>query len=350
MAQDRDRDRRTTRKAQLADASSGRGESAAESTSFRESGVAGATGRESTSASARPTDDVSWSGARGGAREPRQGETTDVPSYGHFYSRARNRFSQWEGRGGYGGSWAPRGWSRSGYGAGFGGSGYSTPGYGMGWADREYREYRGMEGEGRDVGDRRFSQHRDYGDIPGERGYYTSGAAGGALADRGYGMASREERRGRWQREPLRAGEIMTRNPKSATRDTSIRDVARIMKDENTGIVPVVDAQGRLQGVVTDRDIVMRSIPEGKDPAVLRAADLMTDDVEAVTPDDSVLNVVRTMGDKQVRRVPVVDQEDHLVGIISMADVATRADFDMDLQDALEEISSKRSFWSKLFG
>lgn len=348
MAQDREKDRRATRKAQLADASSGRGESVAGSASLRESGATGATGRESASASSRPTDDVSLSGTRGTAREPRQGESTDVPSYGRFYSRARNRFSQWEGRGGYGG-WPARGSSRSGYGAGFGGSGYANPGYGMGWSDREYREYRGMEGEGRDVGERRFA-HRDYGDLPAERGYYTSGAAGGALGERGYGMASREERHGRWQREPLRAGEIMTRNPKPASRDTTIRDVAQIMKDENTGIVPVVDAQGRLQGVVTDRDIVMRSIPEGKDPAVLRAGDLMTDDVEAVTPDDSVRDVVRTMGDKQIRRVPVVDQEDHLVGIISMADVATRADFDMDLQDALEEISSKRSFWSKLFG
>jgi CBS domain-containing protein len=159
----------------------------------------------------------------------------------------------------------------------------------------------------------------------------------------------REGRRSRWQREPLVAGEIMTKNPRSVRADSSIQDVARIMRDENTGVVPVVDEQNHLQGLVTDRDIVMRSIPEGKDPFTMRVGDLMTEDIEAATADEPLRDVVRVMGDKQVRRIPVVDQNDKLVGIISMADVATRADYDQDLQDALEEISSRRSFWSRLF-
>ena len=142
----------------------------------------------------------------------------------------------------------------------------------------------------------------------------------------------------------------MTKNPKAVRPDNTIREVAQIMRDESTGVVPVVDENGRLQGIITDRDIVMRSIPEGKDPMNMRANELMTDDVEAVTPDESLHDVVRLMGDKQIRRVPVVDQNDRLVGIISMADIATRADYDEDLQEALEDISARRSFWSKLFG
>ena len=191
----------------------------------------------------------------------------------------------------------------------------------------------------------------DYGEEPFNRGL-GYGATGGTApgTTREYGRAEREGRRSRWQREPLTAREIMTKNPKAVLPDSTIREVAQIMRDENTGVVPVVDQNNRLQGIITDRDIVMRSIPEGKDPLNMRASELMTDDVEAVTPDESLQDVVRLMGDKQIRRVPVVDQNDRLVGIISMADVATRADYDEDLQDALEDISARRSFWSKLFG
>ncbi|HEU4641899.1 MAG TPA: CBS domain-containing protein [Gemmatimonadaceae bacterium] len=344
--------------------------------------------------SERSADDASRSGMqRAGASG--QSSSTGSEAQGRFYSRARNRASQWEGRGsgeGYEtwGTEGARGGQRgytSGYGLrnprempqqtggdrpagfreptgfGYGTGGYANPGYGAaGYADRAYR---GRDVQGRELGDRaaggrEYGQRglgdrgygdRDFSDVPADRPPYYGGAAGGMVSERGFGVTERgEERRSRWRREPLRASEIMTRNPKAVRPDSSIRDVAQVMKDENTGIVPVVDGEGKLLGVVTDRDIVMRSIPEGKDPAVLRAQDLMTDDVEAVTPDDSVRDVVRTMGDRQVRRVPVVDHEDVLVGIISMADVATRADFDTDLQEALEEISSKRSFWSRIFG
>lgn len=155
----------------------------------------------------------------------------------------------------------------------------------------------------------------------------------------------REPRHSRWRREPLEARDIMTRDVRSVHPDTNLRDAARIMRDQNTGIVPVVNADDVLQGVITDRDIVIRSVAEGKNAAQLTAADVMTYDIDAATPDESLVDVVHLMGTKQVRRVPVVDQSDRLVGIISMADVATRADYDTELQDALEEISLRRSFW-----
>ncbi len=207
---------------------------------------------------------------------------------------------------------------------------------------------RGYEGGHRETSMGGRADYADYSNEPGWERSYGSGFGGHEERGRG-GATEGAGRRSRWQREPLTAREIMTKDVRSATPDNNIRDVASIMRDENTGIVPVVDEERRLLGVITDRDIVMRSVPEGKDPSRLRAAELMTDDVECATPDDSVHDVIRMMGDNQVRRVPVVDRSDRLVGIISMADIATRADYDEALQEALEEISSKRSFWSRLF-
>jgi CBS domain-containing protein len=178
--------------------------------------------------------------------------------------------------------------------------------------------------------------------VPLHLGYRDYGARGGT-AQRG------ETARRRWKREPVLARDIMTSNPAAVRPESSVREVAKIMRSENTGIVPVVDDSGRLLGVVTDRDIVMRTLASDETPIEATARDVMTDEVEAVTPDEELHDVVRLMGEHQIRRVPVVERGDRLVGIISMADVATRADYDEDLQEALEEISARRSFWSRLF-
>jgi CBS domain-containing protein len=128
------------------------------------------------------------------------------------------------------------------------------------------------------------------------------------------------------------------------TRQTSIREAAVVMRDENCGVVPVVDAAGRLEGILTDRDIVVRGLID--ESTLRRIEDVMTDDVSAVTEDEPLTSVLDLMGKRQIRRVPVVDRNDRLLGIISMADIANRADYDEDLQDAFERISSRRSFWS----
>jgi CBS domain-containing protein len=156
-------------------------------------------------------------------------------------------------------------------------------------------------------------------------------------------------RTGRWQREPLTATEIMTRDPRTVTPEMPLAEVASLMKSENCGIVPVVDAERRLLGVVTDRDLVMRTLAEGRSADGVVVRDVMTDDVEAVTAHDPVRQVIELMGRSQVRRIPVVDRQDRLLGIISMADVANRADYDEDLQDALERISARRSFWARVW-
>ncbi|MFL5344233.1 MAG: CBS domain-containing protein [Hyalangium sp.] len=152
----------------------------------------------------------------------------------------------------------------------------------------------------------------------------------------------------RWQREPLTAREIMTRGVKTLRRDCSLRDVAQLMKDEDCGVVPIVDDKGALVGIVTDRDLVVRAFTGGKTPDQLRAMDVMTDDVECVHPDEDIHSIIELMGKKQIRRIPVVEKDDRVIGIISMGDIANRADYDQELQEALDRISSKRSFWSRL--
>jgi len=166
-------------------------------------------------------------------------------------------------------------------------------------------------------------------------------------SDWGEMAVDRDRGQGRrfWQREPLAARDVMTRNPKMVTRDSSIREAAIIMRDENCGVVPVVDVAGRLEGILTDRDNVVRGVVK-ENFHLLRVEDVMTDDVSAVTEDEPLTSVLDLMGRRQIRRVPVVDRDDRLLGIISMADIANRADYDEDLQDAFERISSRRSFWS----
>jgi CBS domain-containing protein len=167
------------------------------------------------------------------------------------------------------------------------------------------------------------------------------------VADWGETERDRDQGQGRrfWQREPLAARDVMTRNPRTVSRQSVHREAAEIMRDENCGVVPVVDASGRLEGILTDRDIVVRGVAHDR-AHELHIEDVMTDDVSAVTEDEPLTSVLDLMGRKQIRRVPVVDRDDKLLGIISMADIANRADYDEDLQDAFERISSRRSFWS----
>lgn len=159
-----------------------------------------------------------------------------------------------------------------------------------------------------------------------------------------------EARRGRiWEREATSAREVMTANPRTVKPEATLREVAQIMMDENCGIVPVCDLRGQLLGVITDRDIVMRTLKDDRPWTQWRADDVMSDEVECVTPDNQLEDVIHLMGRKQVRRIPVVDRNDRLLGMISMADIANRADQDEELQHALDRISKRRSFWSRLW-
>ena len=142
-----------------------------------------------------------------------------------------------------------------------------------------------------------------------------------------------------------RCRDIMTKSVTTATRDMPLREVAAMMRDGDMGSMPVVES-GKLVGIVTDRDIVVRSIAEGKS-ADSSVGEAMTTEIFSVRPDDFVFEAIRLMGDKQVRRIPVVEEDGSLAGIIAMADVALEMEDEREIAETLEEISSGSGFWSK---
>ncbi|MEZ5346637.1 MAG: CBS domain-containing protein [Pyrinomonadaceae bacterium] len=146
----------------------------------------------------------------------------------------------------------------------------------------------------------------------------------------------------------IKCREIMTKNPSTATKDISLQDVAKILKEGDIGILPIVDGDtNKLVGLVTDRDIVVRAVADGKSVTETAVGEVMTSEVFSAKPDDFAFEAVRTMGDKQVRRVPIVDDDGVLQGIVSMADIALEMEDDKEIAETLEEISSGEAFWSK---
>ncbi len=143
----------------------------------------------------------------------------------------------------------------------------------------------------------------------------------------------------------MKCREIMTKNVRTATSSTSLREVAELMREGDMGAVPIVD-DGKLIGIVTDRDIVVRAVAQGKEPATA-VGEAMTRELFTVTPEDFVFEAVRLMGDKQVRRIPVVGSQGELAGIISMADVALETEDELEIAETLEEISSGTGFWGR---
>ncbi|MCU1287793.1 MAG: inosine-5-monophosphate dehydrogenase [Acidobacteria bacterium] len=142
-----------------------------------------------------------------------------------------------------------------------------------------------------------------------------------------------------------RCREIMTKNVQTATRATTLQEVAVFMRDGDMGVVPVVENK-KLVGIVTDRDIVVRAVAEGKDAAT-PIGDVMTTEIFSVGSDDYAFEAIRLMGDRQVRRIPVVNEQGELAGIIAMADIALEMEDEREIAETLEEISSGASFWKK---
>ena len=139
----------------------------------------------------------------------------------------------------------------------------------------------------------------------------------------------------------MKAQDIMSRNPSCVTPDTPLAEAARLMKRENVGVIPVVESEAsrRLVGVVTDRDIAIRAVAEGRDGATTSVGHVMTSEVRAAKPDDSVADVMTLMGREQVRRVPIVDERGAIVGIIAQADIVLEAKDDKKAEQTVEKIS-----------
>lgn len=142
-----------------------------------------------------------------------------------------------------------------------------------------------------------------------------------------------------------RCREIMTGEVVTASPEMSLRDVAILMRDGDVGALPIVES-GRLVGIVTDRDIVVRAVADGK-AGDTPVGDVISRELFTVGPDDFVFEAARLMGDKQVRRIPVVEADGSLAGIIAMADVALQMEDEREIAETLEEISSGAAFWGK---
>ena len=130
--------------------------------------------------------------------------------------------------------------------------------------------------------------------------------------------------------------DVMTPNPQTVSPQDSIQNAARIMRDADTGAVPVVD-NGRPIGIVTDRDIVVRAVADGGQ-LNRPVRDIVTTSVVVATPDMSTREASELMSEHQVRRLPVVEN-DRLVGIVSIGDLAVKEGRDSRTGDTLQAIS-----------
>lgn len=128
---------------------------------------------------------------------------------------------------------------------------------------------------------------------------------------------------------PRRARDVMTPIPECCTPDDSVIEVARVMEMRDVGIVPIVESQDtrRLVGVVTDRDLILRVVAQGRDPnVVVSVREVMTPEVVTCTADDELGALEELMKQHQVRRIVVVDDAGAVVGIVSTSDLARAAD------------------------
>jgi CBS domain-containing protein len=136
-------------------------------------------------------------------------------------------------------------------------------------------------------------------------------------------------------------GEVMTRELACCQTTDSLVRVAQLMKSEDVGAVPVIDAAAKkLVGMVTDRDIVVKGLAAGRSPQDATVRDVMTTDVVTCREDEDVSAAVSKMADRKVRRIPVVDRNGMLQGIIAQADIATRVHRDKTTGELVEAISA----------
>src|SRR3954453_8446796 len=131
--------------------------------------------------------------------------------------------------------------------------------------------------------------------------------------------------------------ELMTSNPCSIDTDKSVAYAAKMMRDEEVGLAPIVEGN-RLVGTVTDRDIAIRVVAEGKDPGATQGAETASPGLVPVDPQQDLDEALRLMAQHQVRRLPVVEEDGRLVGVVAQADVARHADAERT-GEVVEEIS-----------
>jgi CBS domain-containing protein len=138
-----------------------------------------------------------------------------------------------------------------------------------------------------------------------------------------------------------KCSEVMTKNPACCLPTDTVSRAALWMKKENVGSIPVIESEQtkKLIGIVTDRDLALQVVAEARDAKTTKVADVMTHKIITCRVDDDVQKAVDAMAEHQLRRLPVVDNDYKIVGIISQADVATRVDQPEETAKMVKEIS-----------
>jgi CBS domain-containing protein len=131
--------------------------------------------------------------------------------------------------------------------------------------------------------------------------------------------------------------DVMSTRPRCVSPDTPVTEAAELMESEDVGSLPVLEGD-ELAGMITDRDIVIRAVARGKDPRGMPVREVSTRDVVAVRGDEDLSEALKLMASHQVRRLPVVDESNHLVGVLAQADVAREAR-EKAVGELVEEIS-----------
>lgn len=135
----------------------------------------------------------------------------------------------------------------------------------------------------------------------------------------------------------MKVRELMTENVATTAPDTTLEEVARLMKDEDTGAIPVVE-DDELLGIVTDRDIVVRGIAEGNDPFDCTVQEILSGDLETIEPDADADEAAGLMARRQIRRLPVVENG-RLMGMLSLGDIAVKERDEKKTHNTLAEVS-----------
>ena len=138
-----------------------------------------------------------------------------------------------------------------------------------------------------------------------------------------------------------KCSEVMTKNPICCLPDSTAAEAAKLMKSENIGSIPVIENEQshKLVGIVTDRDLALKIVAEGLDAKSTRLTTVMTHEVVTCQADDDLQKALDAMAEHQLRRIPVVDKDKKILGIIAQADVATRSDQPEQTGEMVKEIS-----------
>jgi CBS domain-containing protein len=139
----------------------------------------------------------------------------------------------------------------------------------------------------------------------------------------------------------MQVRDVMTRDPACVTPGATIREAAQLMQRENVGIVPVIEEKGtkRLLGVVTDRDIAIRVVAEGRDGSARVSEVMSSSRISTCTPDDDIDDAMKVMADEQVRRIPIIDDRGALVGIVAQADIVRKSRDGSRAEATVQQIS-----------